>query len=382
MKHEDIDKIATIQTLAVARGRFKLNYEQISTIGFDYFKNITLSNDIIKNVTDEYEKSVKFGAKFVPIFSDKYPPLLRMINNPPICLVALGNIDILTKKSIGMVGSRNASYNGLQLASHFAKSLSDDNWVVTSGLAKGIDAKSHIGAIKSTIAVIGGGIQTRYPVDNSKLYDDIITNNSCIITEFGFDVKPIPANFPQRNRIIAGISYATLIVEAGMKSGSLVTARLAREFNREVFAIPGFPLDEKFRGNNFLIKRNIAKLVESVDDIFDELRDICTDFTDLESYSCQNKVQNNDLFESNDIINNESVSRDDIDKNVNNNVQNNEILTERDVIMSILSNEYLSIDEICKRSKLPAEKISVLIMEFELEGLIFSNGINGYCRKF
>ncbi len=377
--HNDIEKSAILRTLAIMRGKYRVNIERLLESGANYLLNIDVLPESLKIATEEYQNTERYKGQFVPFFSDKYPPLLRFIPNPPLCLIALGNIEILQQKSIAMVGSRAASYNGLQMADFFSKSLSNEGWVVVSGLAKGIDAKSHIGAIKSTIAVIGSGISSRYPAENTKLYDEIIANNSCIITEFSFDVKPIPANFPQRNRIIAGISHATLIVEAGMQSGSLVTARLAREFNREVFAIPGFALDEKFRGNNYLIKKNIAKLVESIADISDELADVYIE----KPATNARKIEENDIFNSiPKASKNKEAPAGNNQSEQAAHEESNGAKSPKDLVLSVISTQYISTDEICRRSGLSAENVSILMMELELEGLVISNGINGFCRKF
>jgi len=379
LNKSEIIQNVLIKTIAFARSlEYKKYINIILENGEDFLKNTNISSEFIEKAYMEYENTIKYGAKFIPIYSDKYPQILRNIPNPPIILTAIGNIDILNEKIIAIVGSRTASYNGLELAENFAKSLYENGYIIASGLAKGIDGRSHIGAIKGTIGVIGSGINIRYPAENNKLYDDILKNNSCIVTEFAFDTKPIPANFPQRNRIIAGVSLGTLVVEAGMQSGSLSTARLTMEYNREVFAIPGFALDPRYKGNNFLIKKNIAKLTESIEDIMDEIKDInITTKTKIQKNNEQKNIFNNLEIKSKKIFYNNKNDYEISDKN-----ENFEIKTDKDLILSILSSDYLSIDEICKRSNISADIVSCIIVEFEMNNVVISNGLGSYCKIF
>jgi DNA processing protein len=238
-----------------------------------------------------------------------------------------------------------------------------------------VDAKAHSGAIKSTIAVIGSGIDSIYPAENKRIYTDIVKNNSAIITEFAFGVKPIPANFPQRNRIIAGISLGTVIIEAGMKSGSLSTARLAFEAGRDVFAIPGFALDPKYKGNNHLIKKNVAKLVEEYTEIVEEFDGI--DFSEKARINIlKNTVKKDhnlfDLPSQKEEKNNEKIEQDLQEKLPENDTE---------IVLNNLTNQYIQINELCGRCSMSAEKIATILMQLELEGKIQSNGV-GYCRIF
>ncbi len=332
------------------------------------FANMSFKDEALEKAEKELENVAKFGGSFIPFFANEYPKLLLSIPNPPILLTGLGNFDILNDKIIAIVGSRSASYNGLKMSETFAKRLCESGFTIASGLARGIDSKAHWGGIKSTVAVIGSGINIQYPQENSKLYDAIISNNSCIITEFPFDLSPIPANFPQRNRIIAGISLGTLVVEAGMKSGSLSTARLTFEYGREVFAIPGFALDPNYKGNNYLIKKNIAKLVENTEDIIEDL----PDFIDIKPRKTSEIKADNLLFT--DVIQQaEDVEKSDKDEDVN--------LTDEDIILNSLTNQYIGINEICQRTGFDAAKVNIFVMQLEMFGKIVSNGM-GFCRKF
>jgi DNA processing protein len=201
-----------------------------------------------------------------------YPTLLKEIYDPPPVLFVRGNPELLSLPQIAIVGSRNPSTSGLEIAFNFAKTLSHCGFVITSGLALGIDAASHQGALKAkgyTIAVAGTGLDRVYPARHKDLATEIV-NTGAIISEFPPGTLAKANHFPRRNRIISGLSQGLLVVEAAKQSGSLITARMALEQNREVFAIPGSIYNPLARGCNALIREG-AKLVETTQDILDEL---------------------------------------------------------------------------------------------------------------
>jgi DNA processing protein len=203
---------------------------------------------------------------------DKYPELLRQIHKPPVLLYIKGQLDILNQTQLAMVGSRNPSVDGSETAKQFAYHLAANGMVITSGMALGIDAQSHRGALNAkgnSIAVAGTGLDRIYPARHKELAWKLIEQGA-IISEYPLGVGPMKANFPQRNRIISGMSVGTLVVEAALQSGSLITAYEALEQGREVFAIPGSIHNPLSRGCHQLIK-NGAKLVETADDILEEL---------------------------------------------------------------------------------------------------------------
>jgi len=195
-----------------------------------------------------------------------YSELLLQIPDFPPVLSYKGNISLLNyEKIIAIVGARNSSVNGKAFAAKLSKDLVKAGYVTVSGLARGIDSAVHSSSLGHTIAVIAGGIDHIYPPENKAL-DEEIAKNGLLLAELPIGSKPLSQHFPQRNRIISGLALATIVIEAGMKSGSLITANFALEQNRDVFAVPGFPLDPRCMGSNQLIK-NGAYLLESVDDI-------------------------------------------------------------------------------------------------------------------
>lgn len=206
--------------------------------------------------------------------SEKYPKQLKEIYNPPKKIYAIGNIEILNYTGIAIVGSRKATEYGKRVTLKLSEDLSKRKIVIISGLAKGIDSYAHIGTlnVKSgrTIAVLGSGIKEIYPKENIELARKIVKNGGCIISEYPPEEKPNKSNFPERNRIISGLSKGIVVVEASEKSGSLITADFALEQGREVFAIPGNIYNNTSIGTNKLIQQG-AKLVTNFEDILEEI---------------------------------------------------------------------------------------------------------------
>lgn len=219
----------------------------------------------------EYEALTKFGAQLVMYGEENYPRLLQFVADAPPMLTVLGHAHLLKEKNlVGMVGARNASANGCAFAKKLASDLGAAKFTVVSGLARGVDAAAHRGALASgTIAVIGGGIDTMYPPENEALYKEIAAAGA-IVSELPFGAAPHAKSFPARNRIIAGMSRAVAVIEASLKSGSLITAEYANDYGREVFAVPGSPMDPRCTGTNSLLKQG-AVMLESARDITSNL---------------------------------------------------------------------------------------------------------------
>jgi len=210
---------------------------------------------------------------FIVVGDAHFPPLLLQTADPPLLLFVQGDPSVLSRRSLALVGSRHATAQGLENARAFAKALGEAGLLVVSGLALGIDGAAHDGALAApagTIAVVGTGLDRVYPRAHKALAHRI-AGHGALVSEFAPGVPAIAANFPQRNRIIAGLSLGTLVVEAALQSGSLITARMALEAGREVFAVPGSIHAPQSKGCHALIKQG-AKLVESAADILDELR--------------------------------------------------------------------------------------------------------------
>ncbi|ELR63145.1 Rossmann fold nucleotide-binding protein Smf [Photobacterium marinum] len=271
--------------------------------------------------------------------SPNYPPLLKEITSAPPLLFVRGEPHWLHEPQLAIVGSRSASIDGRESAYEFAASLVAANYVVTSGLALGVDGQAHYGALKNggaTIAVLGSGIDQIYPARHRELASQIV-EQGVLVSEFWPDERPRPQNFPRRNRVISGLSVGVLVIEAAEKSGSLITARYALEQGREVFALPGSINYPGSRGCNALIKSG-AKLVESPVDIFDEVG-VLTE--------C---VKNNQLNSPLPQPENEELPFS--------------------MLLANVGNEATPVDVVAERCKLPVHQVMMQLLELELCGAV------------
>jgi DNA processing protein len=281
---------------------------------------------------------------------NKYPGLLKEISDPPSILYAQGDITLLTKWKVAIVGSRNPSRSGRETAFEFGRFLVQGDVVICSGMAMGIDAAAHQGALAGegkTIAVIGTGLDRIYPAKHSNLAHEIV-ENGLMISEFPLGTPPRPENFPRRNRIISGLSLGTLVVEAATKSGSLITARQALEQGREVFAIPGSIHNPLARGCHQLIREG-AKLVETASDIIEELGALAA--VDLPAAASFNADQN-DL----------------------------ELDEEYRVLLNCLAYDPIEVDSLIQESGLTADSVSSMLLLLELQGHVESLPGGRYVR--
>jgi DNA processing protein len=219
----------------------------------------------------EIERVARLKGRLLFVDQPGYPPLLNLLDDAPPVLLVLGRVEALHRRAVALVGSRNASANGQRLAELLAQQLAEDGVVVVSGLARGIDAAAHEGALRTglTVACVAGGVDVPYPPEHARLQARIAAEGA-VIGELPPGTPPQARHFPRRNRVIAGLALGVVVVEAAIRSGSLITARLAQEANRELFAVPGSPLDPRCRGSNDLI-RNGAHLVESATDVLANL---------------------------------------------------------------------------------------------------------------
>ena len=253
---------------------FQLGEEQLVAAGV---YRPTAKNIVQFAQFEELDKELcelaRLGGSLIRWNDDNYPAGLRHIPDPPPFLFLRGVMPAGEHACVAIVGARAASDAGRHMAHRLALELAAKGITVVSGLARGIDGEAHRGALEAngrTIAVLGCGIDIIYPPEHRKLADSIVAGNGALISELPLGSQPVPENFPVRNRLIAGLSLGVVIVEAADKSGSLITARLALEQNRQVFAVPGSPLTGKSRGSNRLLKEG-AKLVECVEDVIEEL---------------------------------------------------------------------------------------------------------------
>lgn len=222
------------------------------------------------DIERELDGIERFGATLIAHDEQGYPRLLAAGENPPPFIAAKGRLELLGRPALAMVGARNASAVGLRFARHMAADLGTAGLVIVSGLARGIDTAAHRGALSTgTIAVMAGGIDVVYPPENAGLHAEI-GDIGILVSEIAFAQQPTAQHFPRRNRIVSGLSHGVLVVEATLNSGSLITARLAGEQGRDVFAVPGSPVDPRASGTNALLRQG-AILTETADDIITAL---------------------------------------------------------------------------------------------------------------
>jgi DNA processing protein len=223
----------------------------------------------------ELEMGARLGARLIASCESDFPRQLAAVDPPPPLIWARGHISLLHKPCVGIVGARIASAGGQRFARGLAGQLGASGHVVVSGMARGIDSAAHEGSLPTgTVAVLGGGVNDIYPPENAGLYDRLIAEG-CVVSESAPGRKAQARDFPRRNRIISGLSLAIVVVEAELKSGSLITARLAAEQGREVFAVPGSPLDPRAKGTNDLLRQGAA-LCESAEDVLRVLQNMPT----------------------------------------------------------------------------------------------------------
>lgn len=298
----------------------------------------------------------------VTLDDELYPPLLRQIDDPPPCLFLAGDPGLLVRPQVAIVGSRGATRGGLDHAADFAATLARAGFTVTSGLAAGIDARAHegcLGAGGPTIAVIGTGPDIIYPARNKPLALEIVKQGA-IVSPFPPGTQPRPGNFPARNRLISGMSLGTLVVEASLRSGSLITARLASEQGREVFAIPGSTHNPQARGCHALIKQG-ARLVEGAEEIVEALAPLAEELAgSLKALL--------DLDQPADLDKSETVPHMEEDADYR-------------ALLDAIGYDPTPIDQIIGRSELTTAQVSSMLLIMELDGRITAHPGGRYSRS-
>jgi DNA processing protein len=220
----------------------------------------------VEDIAAEMEAGERIGARLIVLGDADYPDMLAAVDPPPPLLWTRGDPSLMARPCIAVVGARIASAGGQRIARGLSQQLGEAGHVVVSGLARGIDAAAHAGALPTgTVAVLGGGVDDVYPPDNADLYAQIV-DRGCVVSESRIGARAQAKDFPRRNRIISGLSRGVIVVEAELKSGSLITARLAGEQGRDVFAVPGSPLDPRSQGPNELLRQG-AILCEGLEDV-------------------------------------------------------------------------------------------------------------------
>jgi DNA processing protein len=287
----------------------------------------------------ELDQAAKLGARLIGRFEPDYPEALAAIDDAPPLLCVRGNADLLKQRTIAVVGARNASANGIRIARQIAGDLGVNGLIIASGLARGTDAAAHRGALATgTVAAMAGGVDVVYPPENTGLYEEIVAEGAAV-SEMPVGLEPQARHFPQRNRIVSGLSIGVVVVEAALKSGSLITARLALEQGRDVFAVPGSPLDPRSRGSNDLLRRG-AILTEGAEDVLEAIG--------------QMAVPTSKPLEAR-----ENEPRDTADK---------EVESALPKVLEKLGPAPTQVDEIVRQCQLPTAVVHMALLELELAG--------------
>ncbi len=295
----------------------------------------------------ELERLENLGGTLITYRDPRYPRALKAIADAPPALTVRGDPRMLEQTCIALVGARNASLNGRKFTSSLAKALVEAEYTIVSGLARGIDTAAHEGAGPgNTVAVLAGGVDYIYPRENTALYERIIAEGGAIVSERAPGAVPKAEDFPRRNRIISGSSKASIVIEAALRSGSLITARFAAEQGREVMAVPGSPLDPRAAGPNKLIQDGAA-LVTSAEDVLKQL-----DFLHqqvLEPRLCEPE----DAFDAG-VAFAETEAPEAL----------------RDACLALLDNHGITVDALVQELNAPAAQVMVALLELELAGKI------------
>lgn len=295
----------------------------------------------VQEAERELEAAHRFGARFVGIGEPDYPPALRQIEGAPPLLAMKGDLSAATRPSVGVVGSRNASISGAKFAAMIARDCGRAGYTVTSGLARGIDTAAHRASLETgTIAVLAGGLDQPYPPENVPLLDEITESAGLAVSEMPFGWEPRARDFPRRNRLISGISLGVVVVEAAERSGSLITARMATDFGRLVFAVPGSPLDPRCHGTNGLLKQGAIVTTGSADVI-----EALAPLSQLDLFNgpvVEEPKKFSDILPPND--------------------------DDRAIIVSALGPTPVEVDDIIRHTGLPASTVYLILLELDLAG--------------
>lgn len=303
----------------------------------------------IASVTDaerELETAYRFGARFVGIGEPDYPPALRQIDGAPPLIAAKGDLAAAELPAVGIVGSRNASISGAKFAAMMARDIGQAGYAIVSGLARGIDAAAHRASLDTgTIAAMAGGLDQPYPPENIDLLRSICDGRGLAISEMPFGWEPRARDFPRRNRLIAGVALGVVVIEAAARSGSLITARLAGEFGRLVFAVPGSPLDPRCEGTNGLLKDGATVTTRSSDV--------------LQALAPLSRI---DLFQQPEA---DEPGNEDAGHRAMAPPPNDD---ERSIIVDALGPTPVEIDDIIRHTGLPASSVYLVLLELDIAG--------------
>ncbi|WP_330084744.1 DNA-processing protein DprA [Methylocystis iwaonis] len=338
------------------------------------------------DILREMDAAARMGVRFIPLCDPAYPLLLREIPDAPPVLSIRGAAETMQRDGVALVGSRNASTAGLAFAERLARGLGREGYVIVSGLARGIDAAAHGASLETgTIAVLAGGQARPYPSEHEKLVAQI-AERGLLVSEMPIEWEPRGRDFPRRNRIISGLSRATVVVEAARRSGSLITARFANEQGREIFAVPGSPLDPRAEGTNGLLRQG-ATLCARPEDVLEALAagggggsagslfdmaggaDQGPFFEEFEALFAQEQIAS-DNFALSQPTADAREHLPDADANYA------ELTDPRERVMSLLGPTPVAIDDLIRTAGLSARDVQGALVELDLEGRLERHGAN------
>jgi len=346
-----------------------------------------------KDIEQEFIAAERLGAQLIADCEPDYPWLLRQIDSAPPIIAVRGDRSVFAKPTVAIIGSRNASASGLAFAEQLARGLAETGYVIVSGLARGIDARAHRATLETgTVAVLAGGHDKIYPTEHTKLLEDLIEKGAAV-SEMPFGWSARDRDFPRRNRIVSGLSLGTIVVEAAKNSGSLITARFALEQGREVFAVPGSPLDPRAKGTNGLLRDGVP-ICTCVEDVIDSLARL------------QNGLKNLDLFSESDESGAsgepywDEYDFDDVSPQKPPRAPSKKVLETSwaadlftpasqeqtllpeeipagpERVLDLLGPSPVSIDELVRASDLPAKEVRAILLELEIAGRLERHGGN------
>ncbi len=323
----------------------------------------------------EMAAAARLGARFIAMGEPDYPKTLQAIDTAPPLIALRGNAAALAKPSVAIVGSRNASASGLTFAERLARQLGEAGYVIVSGLARGIDTKAHKAALETgTVAVLAGGHDRVYPAQNEPLLRAILERGGAAISEMPMGWEPRGRDFPRRNRIVSGLSYGVVVVEAARRSGSLITARFALEQGREVFAVPGSPLDPRAEGTNDLI-RDGATLCAGVEHVTGVLEPLIATGPSLDR-SAEEPHYSLGVEELWDELDLPDIARAPV-RPVMPGAGTEEEGEEGQVdLIAYLGPSPVAIDDLVRQSGLPIRSVQMALLELEIAGRLERHGGN------
>jgi DNA processing protein len=323
----------------------------------------------------EMVAAARLGVRFIAMGEADYPKTLQAIDTAPPLIALRGSADLLARPSVAIVGSRNASASGLTFAERLSRQLGEAGYVVVSGLARGVDTKAHKATLETgTVAVLAGGQDRVYPAQNEPLLQAVVEQGGAVISEMPMDWEPRGRDFPRRNRIVSGLSYGVVVVEAARRSGSLITARFALEQGREVFAVPGSPLDPRAEGTNDLIREG-ATLCAGVEHVTSVLEPLIASGSRLDRSAEEphSTLGSEELWDELDLP---DIVRAPVRPVMPETGLDEETNADETDLAAFLGPSPVAVDDLVRQSGLSIRNVQMALLELEIAGRLERHGGN------